>query len=75
MLNKGGSHSGAVDNVLGIFCKDTEGGNIIRGKTNPSPLSLNCGRKGISIQVENRFVEVTPHSVGEISGVWPYKYW
>ena len=59
MWDKGGLHSGVVDNALGIIHKDAEGENIpdIGGKTNPSPLFLNQGRKRISIRVADRFVE------------------
>ena len=47
LWSKGGMYSRAIDNAMGIICKDSEGENIpdIRGKTNPFPLFLNGGRK------------------------------
>ena len=51
LQNKRGTYSGAIDNMMGIICKDSEGENIpdIRAKTNPSPLfSMGAGKELVS---------------------------
>ena len=53
MCVKGRLYSRAIDNVMGVIHKNSESENIpdIGGKTDPSALFLNGGRKGISIKV------------------------